>query len=298
VFIAGVGEASLSIIKKACAVLFRLNAMKESQAMKQRNPPATFSPAFHTDFPEKAIRYILIHGVGQQQEDWYAEALAAFPPNVQGRVHPFYWADILNQGMASKTLRLVSQALRIALRYYTATALKQPTQHSGYALQAVIARMVIPVLERWLDYAGDVLSYATVRVKAFERLRALIHQLEGQSDGVVLLAHSLGSVLAFEFCTLLLPEGVKGLVTLGSPLDREPIKSKTLQRVGGRVSLPIPWHNVWGTLDLICCWRPWHSGEMNTFKPSSQKKAEGQGHSLEAYIQQLPQSWFETGLIL
>jgi pimeloyl-ACP methyl ester carboxylesterase len=239
-------------------------------------------------------RYILIHGIGQQTEGWYEEAVNAFPINIRERVLPFYWADILNQGVASHTLRWGAQLLNIALRYYTAASIREASGQATYALQVAAVRLLIPVLERWLDAVGDVMSYASVRVRAFERLQALIEQLESEGYGVVLVAHSLGSVLAFEFCSLAMPSVVKGFITLGSPLDREPIKSKTLKRTGGRISLPIPWHNVWGTLDLICCWRPWHSGEMNTFQPTSQQTCDGQGHNLEAYIRQLPEQLWDS----
>jgi pimeloyl-ACP methyl ester carboxylesterase len=297
VLTAGNCYAFLFIMDTVWLIFTPIQTMKDSIPMKTQKIIHSFStptPIHSAKDGFKGNAYLLIHGIGQQPEHWYTEALNAFPLEQRDSVVPFYWADILNQGVASKTLRLVSKLLGVALRYYTVTALKHPHQQANDLIQDAMARLVIPLLERWLDYAGDVLSYATVRVNAFERLNSHIHQLEAQGYNVVLIAHSLGSVLAFEFCTLPLPECVKGLITLGSPLDREPIKHKTLERTGGRVALPIPWHNVWGSLDLICCWRPWHSGEMNTFLPGSQQRCDGQGHNLEAYIRQLPASLWQS----
>lgn len=238
---------------------------------------------------DNKYRYVLIHGIGEQHPDWYTHALNEFPLELQPYVVPFYWADILNKGGMSQATRVVYRLMVSALSYYSSSNLHRTPQPS-YSWQLLVARLVTPLLERWLDFAGDLLSYASVRYQAFDRLHTLVQHIEAEGQGVILIGHSLGSVLAFEFCSLLRIPGIKALITLGSPLDREPIKSKSLQRTGGATTITIPWHNIWGSLDLVCCWKPWHSGEMNTFKPTAQHRLAKQGHNLEAYIRQIPKA--------
>jgi hypothetical protein len=108
------------------------------------------------------------------------------------------------------------------------------------------------------------------------------------------VGHSLGSVMCFEYLSRAPHPAVKAFVSLGSPLDREPVKSQALQRTGGIRELNIPWLNIWGDADLICCWQPERSGEMNDFYPTEQIRLPKQLHDFEGYLPAVPSAWLKA----
>jgi pimeloyl-ACP methyl ester carboxylesterase len=144
---------------------------------------------------------------------------------------------------------------------------------------------------RWtLDRGADLLGYSKVRGQAFRRLETI---LGGATSDVYIVAHSLGSVMAFEYMAKIPHPKVKKLITLGSPLDRQPVKGRVLERVNCK-ALTVEWLNVWGTLDPVVCWLPLikDNGAMQEFKPSEQRKLLGRGHDLEGYVVSLTQEDF------
>jgi pimeloyl-ACP methyl ester carboxylesterase len=231
--------------------------------------------------------WLIVHGIGDHGPDWFTKAIAHLPEAIQRQCSPLNWGDILNEGVPSRYARGLRWACGAVQQYAAANAWHPQT---GMQWGYLLAGLGAPMMERLLDWGGDLLSYAAVRVLAFERIRQRIQQAHAAGQDIVLVGHSLGSVLAFEFVCLhnALP-GLKGLITIGSPLDRQPVKGQSLKRTGGKVLVPLPWLNVWGTQDMVCCWKPWHSGEMNLFQPNVQQKVPGQGHGLEGYLAAL--SW-------
>ena len=233
---------------------------------------------------------IVLHGIGNQDPSWINEVLDVFPPSLSSRCVPFFWTDLFTQSPAGKIATTLIQLISTFTPIFT--PLISPT--AGIGLQSVINAGVqyiaVPWLNQWLDKSADILAYNSVRQKAFKRLNALI---EEAPHDVVLVAHSMGSVLAFEFLQsdVISIKKVIRFVSLGSPLDRQPIKCQVLQRTQGKTSVPCPWINLWGTLDLVCCWQPWKSGELETFQPSEQLKIPWQAHHLSSYVRHIPLQW-------
>lgn len=116
-----------------------------------------------------------------------------------------------------------------------------------------------------LDLGLDFVLYldSTHGEKIRDRLRAMIHETSGKAqDGIILLAHSLGSVIAYdtlaESVSLNEPLPIKKLITFGSPLqwtfDLRKAESKpecALKSTGN-----IPWHNFYYKEDYVSLYKP------------------------------------------
>lgn len=90
-------------------------------------------------------------------------------------------------------------------------------------------------------------------------LGCVLEQLDGASD-IVIIAHSLGSVVAVDLLSRLPAHiHVERLVTIGSPLGREAITKQWNERLR-RSSFPHhrvgSWLNVWSPHDIVCGGRP------------------------------------------
>lgn len=229
---------------------------------------------------------IFIHGIGNQNPDWIQEVTKALPLEYQNRCVSFFWADLFNDSPAGK----VAGTLVTLLETFTPalSLIKGATPQT--AIFAGIQYVAVPWLKKLFDYSGDVLAYSSVRQKAFQRLEALI---QAQNGPVVLVAHSMGTVLAFEFLQKpsSLRDAVQHFISLGSPLERQPIRAQVLARNAQATQVPCPWLNLWGSLDLVCSWIPWRSGALDVFQPTEQIKLRFQGHHLGAYVQRIPLDW-------
>jgi predicted alpha/beta hydrolase family esterase len=213
---------------------------------------------------------ILIHGISDQPDDWYSapsKHLSNF-----GKVIAFRWDDILNTNLKNPIFPFASKASKLASFFFPKWKIADITM-------------------RWvLDRGADLLGYAKVREQAFQRLDTMLEAIDGD---VYIVAHSLGSVMAFEYLAVSPHENVVKLITLGSPLDRQPVKGRVFER-SPRKALDIDWLNVYGTLDPVVCWLPLlkNNGAMQEFKPSEQRKLLGRGHDLEGYVLSLTQEDF------
>lgn len=192
------------------------------------------------------MKYILIHGIGNQDSEnkWFEEAIAA-TCNPQDYV-PFYWEDLRE-----------------------------------------------PPLERWLQWARlpftpfvfialsglfDVLNYTDTVYKALSRLDNLLDSID---DDIVLVGHSLGSVLAYQWCIHNHDSKVQCLVTLGSPIGRKPVSTKLKVLYGQQLPLlPKPWFNVAGTKDYVTSW----IGGGRIKEASYNEIVKGQSHDLNTYL--------------
>jgi hypothetical protein len=167
--------------------------------------------------------------------EWWAEAARTDPqvpgPDAAGTRGPVGWA-------ASRALRL--NTVRAALDALTG---------AGY-LRGVLDRALIGSLKQLTGYLTD----DTVRQAARDRLAARI-----TPDTRVVVAHSLGSVVAYE--TLCDPArngdwDVRMLVTLGSPLGMRALVLGRLDPApaDGRAVWPKPlraWTNVADSTDIV-----------------------------------------------
>jgi len=218
---------------------------------------------------------ILVHGIGEQDKYWYKEAENYIPPHV--KIYVLNWFDILDNAKGAKRIRALSKLINIA-------SFTNPW--------VALARPIINKSVSWfLNRAGDLLGYTGIRIKAMTRLKLLIENITESKVGII--AHSQGSTLVYEYLNenrYNLNPKIKKLITLGSPIDRNPVKTKIIKRspyeLNVMKNLPIDWLNVWGTKDYVCCWTPWKSGDIETFNPDKQKK-EKITHKLEKYMKTL-----------
>jgi Alpha/beta hydrolase family len=136
---------------------------------------------------------------------------------------------------------------------------------------AMVGRVPVPVqvmlagLLRWLAFAGvakhllignlkqvsDYLGDRGVREHVLDRVAA-----EVTGGTRVVIGHSLGSVVAYEYCCQRRPHGVKLLVTLGCPLGIPRLIFDRLDPapVDGRGAWPVPalrWVNVADAKDVV-----------------------------------------------
>jgi len=168
------------------------------------------------------MHYLLIHGIGNQDTNmqWFEDATQDLDSWQRSQFIPFYWED-LREPPLEKHL----QAARLC-GFSTLTA------YSGLM---------------------DLLGYGNTLTAVFERLRATLESIEGD---VCIVAHSLGSVLAYEYLFWYSKNhpNVKRLVTLGSPIGRRPVSTRIRKRLGTIAPLPIQWINVAGSLDVVTSW--------------------------------------------
>jgi pimeloyl-ACP methyl ester carboxylesterase len=194
------------------------------------------------------MRYLLIHGIGNQdpQEQWFRDATIFLPDDLKAHFQPFYWED-----------------------------LREP------ALEKHLQQARIPCLQTFLALSGlmDLLTYGDTLKNVFDRLDATITEA---TEPIILVAHSLGSVLAYEYlCRYGTQHGkVLELITLGSPIGRQPVSGRIRKRLGSLCPLPVHWINVAGTHDWVTSW--WPAGaikeaDMNICLPK-------QTHDLATYL--------------
>jgi hypothetical protein len=202
---------------------------------------------------------LLLHGMGNQdpQMKWFDDAIITVPATQKEDWAPFYWEPFRNPP--------------------TADDLKNGRQISWQQWAALSSLM-------------DLIGYADVRDAVFE---ALTEAVKEAKRPVVLVAHSLGSVLAYEWLMngitkTLMDTGeiqVVRLVTFGSPLGRQPVSGRVKDWLGVRWWEPLPsppceWVNLYGTKDMVTSW----------FRGGGLKEAdvnfslEGAGHDLAAYV--------------
>ncbi|CAB5223162.1 hypothetical protein UFOVP380_8 [uncultured Caudovirales phage] len=200
------------------------------------------------------VTLVLGHGIGAQDDQlqWYSAARAKWLPMRGVSWAPYYWEDLRNPP-TEKDLK--------------------DGRTFGWSQWGALSAF------------SDLITYGNVRYLAFKRLEALIDEIEGD---VVLVFHSLGSVLAYQFLALLKEQPqVKGLITLGSPIGRQPVcgKIKKTLRVPWWKSLPglgeaTPWVNITGGSDLVTSWFGGgiiSEADTNMVVPFA-------GHDLTAYI--------------
>jgi pimeloyl-ACP methyl ester carboxylesterase len=202
-------------------------------------------------------KYILLHGIGNQDanNDWFVEALTYVPPTFYSKIIPLYWED-LREPPLEKTLQ--DARLFHGLKTFTA-----------------------------LSSLVDLLTYHGCREKVFARLDDTL--LTTDATEIVIIAHSLGSVVAYDYIQNYLKENntndghiikakIKSLITLGSPIGRRPVSSKVRPK-----PLALPWLNVSGTLDLVTSWLG--SGKIS--EATQNIVYCGQTHDLKQYLRRL-----------
>jgi pimeloyl-ACP methyl ester carboxylesterase len=161
--------------------------------------------------------YILIHGIGNQDSnfEWFRSAISELQEDVRINFVPFYWED-MREPAAEKFLQEVRGF---------------PTLNTLSAMSGLL----------------DLITYRKSERACFIRL----HHLISRYPDAVLVAHSLGSVLAYRYITseYYTQGSLSKLITLGSPIGRRPVSTRVKPH-----RLNIPWVNVTGTLDFVTSW--------------------------------------------
>jgi hypothetical protein len=147
----------------------------------------------------------------------------------------------------------------------------------GDTLRIPIVRSALQFLARktgvpeWLieEFMRDVAYYLEnrrMRDAVLEIVRDEVEHARAEHDDVVVLAHSLGSVVAYDFLQDQQRPGVRLLVTAGSPLGY-PIVQKNLHGAGGGAKPPVPrieprggpwWVNAYDVRDFVALVHPLH----------------------------------------
>ncbi|MFN7311816.1 MAG: hypothetical protein ACK5T0_10710, partial [Vampirovibrionales bacterium] len=157
-------------------------------------PPTTATSPLGVHEQSSPPTLIFMHGIGNQSPAWINEALDALPPTLTPRCIPFFWTDLFDQSPAGK----VAGTLIKTISTFTPVFAPIVSPNRNVSLQSLINAgiqyIAVPLLNQWLDKSADVLAYNSVRQNAFKRLDALISE---QAGDVILVAHSMGSVLAF-----------------------------------------------------------------------------------------------------
>lgn len=204
---------------------------------------------------------VYIHGIGQQPA---AEALKAhWDLAVAGRdlgaqSTLAYWADLLH---AAPPRRTRSQTADRADEQAFATALMQRLTGSAASSQPRAKVLPLPpalrkpVTRLFLNaFVADVAAYfyrPEMRRAVQQRLRAVLAAAKGRP--VTLVAHSLGSVIAYEVLAGLKAADVNltAFITLGSPLGMAEIQD-LLEPADGRIPAVVRrWHNFADPADPV-----------------------------------------------
>lgn len=118
-------------------------------------------------------------------------------------------------------------------------------------------------IQQWLlkqvtrHFIDDVYAYlyTSRRERILERVTFLLELSRSHPDGepVVLVGHSLGSIVAYEALMMNIAT-VKKFITIGTPLGLEPIKAELRKKYGDKLAIPpgvSAWSNFSDPLDIV-----------------------------------------------
>ena len=223
---------------------------------------------------------ILVHGIGNHHSGW-TDSLKNLLP-LWAELNEFTYEGELEAAAFGRLGKLLQRPLWSDMAALGAgiawgTAAGTFVRWMGPKIQALLG-----------DYSVDIPAYF-VSQSVFEASRNKLIELLKQTPGALVVAHSLGSVLAYEVIQHLEQEGSVPLedvelVTVGSPLGRRLIHWLLRKRTPIR-SLTLPWLNMHGWRDWVC--GPPGVNSMKTPQPS-QNKLIRSGHSIEEYLKALP----------
>lgn len=200
---------------------------------------------------------LAVHGVGGGT----ADRRAGFSDKLRRRVfrgsgessipfwHECVWEDI-NDALDTR----LAEFVRAAARGPLFCGLPQGARRTA-------ADWVCRMLDFGLDYWLYLDSAHGAKIRS--RLRARIAAAaKGHQDGVVLVAHSLGSVVAYDVLAEARRKGVRlpvaALVTFGSPLAWTFTLRETLAKseCANHSLGSLPWTNIYYREDCVCLYKP------------------------------------------
>lgn len=225
----------------------KYQAALELATMLQRDGlEVFFAPAWKTvvatKLPEKAFG-----GAGNEDASVarvFAEAIVAQMMHDASRATP---AAAIPMNLRSKIVeRLLFDWHQVSLAVIKDLFLK----FFGKVAKGVVRPMRAGASKAVAPAIGDILRYQAVG----QEIRDLIRKkIEGITDSVFVLSHSLGGIACFELMVERTPANVKGLITAGSqaPLLHE---FGALQKLAEGSPLPknfVPWMNLYDENDLL-----------------------------------------------
>jgi len=154
--------------------------------------------------------------------------------NAEGR----FTTEMMREVCDEIGIRLEGQEKGLQNHPMTLELARSIEQRSGLACELALA---VATHDVW-----QYLNNATIG-NAIDAL--ILKELSRASDGVVVLGHSLGTVIAYRAICALPDKPVSTLITLGSPLGFRPIRNRLYPR-------PFPssvraWHNFYDPLDIV-----------------------------------------------
>ena len=216
---------------------------------------------------------ICTHGLRNQPLEIEASYKSILYPKTETEIQFFRWDHLLNRGLPSQ---IGSQA-----------------EKASFLLPPPWNVIAYPIADKVGDFVGDYFSYEGQREKTFVHLNQFIRKADpsGQRP-LILIGHSMGSILFYEFICYLQnfhPSkeplmNIHSLITLGSPIDRKPVRNKVLTYVKGikRPNVKL-WKNYHNKFDFVTDWIPFLTGDIEHFSPDVQV-SNGGGHNALRYL--------------
>ncbi len=214
---------------------------------------------------------IATHGLMNQPKDIANAYKQILEPKTDNEVVFFRWDDMLNEGWTARVGGSLEEATLL---------LPSPWNMIAY-----------PFVDIAGEFAGDYFAYAGQREKTFVKLINLIRSIDPNNERpLILIGHSMGAILFYEFIVWLQNFrknrkpmlNVHTLITLGTPMDRKPVRGNVEEYVKGirRPNIQF-WKNYYNSGDLITCWTPWRTGDIEHFDPDEQEKNRGNHNALK-----------------
>jgi pimeloyl-ACP methyl ester carboxylesterase len=211
-------------------------------------------------------RLVYLHGIGAEHDDAWRDVLSAalvevgYPGLLDGvdcrapkYPNTLRYPSDERHDLPPQTRRHLSRSERDDLRWRVerATADLERTlgaHAAGWGMP--LASETVPAVMKVIPQARRYLEDETTRANTLHRVLAALPE----SGPIVLLAHSLGTVIAADLLTRL-PEGVEvaGVITVGSPVGSLGVHTGSDRLEALRAPLPQVawWLNVWGGADAV-----------------------------------------------
>ncbi|GAA2428963.1 hypothetical protein GCM10010405_09630 [Streptomyces macrosporus] len=130
----------------------------------------------------------------------------------------------------------------------------------------------------------DVAAYLEDQRVRDEVIDSVLGCMPGSGE-VVLVGHSLGTVVAMDVISRLAPEpDVTLLVTAGSPLGMDSVHGRLLSKGPERPARVVRWLNVWCPTDAITIGCPLGDGWKDELTDRAVTNARGRAHSIQEYL--------------
>jgi hypothetical protein len=228
---------------------------------------------------------VYVHGIGAHQRDWswsWFQAMAPYTPSLRpgdlgGTRHEAYWSDLVNttreigpepqaREVADRLREAVAQ--RMDQQVVATAAVAQATGQGPEAarglgdggaqgLPLAAARGRLSGLEGFDDF-GRYLASRDLRFEVIDRFREVVRPLLAEGVEIEVIAHSWGTVVAYEALRLLDAEGgpggaVRNFFTVGSALSIGEVRRRLLPEAidGRKPRLVARWLNLAAHGDVI-----------------------------------------------